>query len=242
MEPEKLHLIENPMDPLYDKKRLEMPLSDTMVCNIMQHGVIEPIKVRKNGEKFEVVIGRQRVKNAREANVRLVKAGKEPVRIACEFIRGDTDAKLYSVMVSENEHRTNDDLVEKATKVQKMLDMGSSSEEICIAFGIGAQTVKNWLKILDLSAPVKTAIRAGQVSASAAMELVDLPKEEQTKKLEELKHSGKVTGERIRRAVQKNDAGTRQRIRSRKEIEAKVEESKGEYLEALQWVLRIDSD
>jgi len=238
--PEELSLIEDPMDPLYDKKRLELPLSEPMIRNIMVNGVIQPIKVRKNGDKVEVVIGRQRVKNAREANIRLAKEGAPTIKIKCEVYRGETDAKVYSVMVSENEHRTDDDLIEKASKVQKMLNLGASSEEICVAFGIGQQTIKNWLKLLDLSAPVKTAVKSGQVSASAALELAELPRDEQAKKLEELKDSGKVTGERIRRAVQKNDGKVHRRVKSRKAIEAKMKESKGEYLAALKWVLGVD--
>lgn len=70
VEPEKMVLVTDENHPLYDP-RVHLPLRENLVLNIMAHGVKEPILIRKNGDTFEVVDGRQRVKHAIEANKRL---------------------------------------------------------------------------------------------------------------------------------------------------------------------------
>src|SRR3989337_1776752 len=59
------------------------PIDETLVASIMTHGIIQPITVQKDGDKILVVAGRRRVRHAREANVRLKKAGAPPVSVPC---------------------------------------------------------------------------------------------------------------------------------------------------------------
>lgn len=85
-DPESLHLVTDTSHPLYDE-RVHLPLSESVILNIMELGVIEPIIVWKDPEsgKTCVVAGRQRVKNATEANARRKRA-----------VLGDTKPRLKS--------------------------------------------------------------------------------------------------------------------------------------------------
>ena len=118
--------------------------------------------------------------------------------------------------------------------------MGKTEAEVAIDFGVSQQTIKNWLALGDLSAPVRKAIEAGQIAASAGAQLTSLSREDQVARLEELKASGgKVTAERTRRAVSKGDTKKRLRMRSKQEITDRLEAGKDskDFLAALKWVL-----
>ncbi len=102
-EPESLHLVTDTTHPLYDE-RVHLPLNEAVILNIMELGVLEPIIVWKDPEtgKTCVVSGRQRVKNAMEANARRKRAGLEPWPVPGIAKRGSA-IQMAKYMVSENE-------------------------------------------------------------------------------------------------------------------------------------------
>ncbi|KAA0888798.1 ParB/RepB/Spo0J family partition protein [Oryzomonas rubra] len=237
IEPDRLVLITDPGHPLYDP-RVDLPLDEALVRNIMVNGVIEPIIITKEGDDLVVVDGRQRTKNAREANRRLVEQGKEPIKAVCMIRRGD-DSSLFGVLISANENRQDDTPLGRADKLNRYLNMGRSEEEACIAFGVSMPTIKTWLAMLTLADPVKKAIEHGTISASAAVKLADLPKPKQEAALKELTESGvKTSGRNVERVV-KGGAPAAPRLKSRKDIEAKLAEMPVEWngVDALRWVL-----
>lgn len=196
-DPDDLVLVTDKSHPLYDE-RVSLPLDESMVKNIMVKGVIEPVTVRKNGEAdgkpiVEIVFGRQRVKNAREANRRLTAEGKQPIRVPGVFKRGD-DGDLFGLMISENEIRKDDSPVNRAKKIQRYLDMGRSVEDAAVTFGLEVQSVKNILGILDCADDVQKAMEQGQVPASAAKEFAKMPRERQEETLKTMVANGVTRG------------------------------------------------
>lgn len=193
---------DGPSNPLWDK-RIDLPVDEALVRNIMVYGVQEPVLVRKNGDVPEVIDGRQRVRAAREANKRLEKAGSDIVRIPV-MVRTGNDGHVFGVMVSTNEHRQDDGPIEKANKLSRYLDLGRSEDEACIAFGVSRATIRTWLAILNLDTSVQRAIDTGKVSPSAAAQLGSLPREEQKAQLDQLVAAGakgtKAAAQRIMRA------------------------------------------
>jgi ParB family chromosome partitioning protein len=257
--PENLTLVTDSDHPLYDPRVLDEP-DEAMVRNIMVYGVIEPIIIRKNGDKVEVVAGRSRVKCALEANRRLTAEGKQPSRVPAMLKRGQ-DADMYGVLISENECRREDDPLRKAEKAQRLINMGKSVEEVAIAFGVKRQSVETWLQLGDVAPPVLDAVEQGEISATAAAQLSKLERTEQVEKFEEMKaEGGKVTVERARRAARgdrrpgKDAPSTpptlptksRQQIEaelrfwSEQEIEINVEFYEG-VKNALRWVLGLSA-
>jgi ParB family chromosome partitioning protein len=177
--------------PLWDARAF-LPLDEAMVRNIMTYGVIEPITIMKDGERAVVVDGRRRVLHAREAKRRQEAAGEVTVLVPAMQKRG-SDGRLFGIARSANAHRQQDDLLTNAANAQRMLDMGEDEESIGVTFGVEVQTVKIWLKLLDLDTSVKTAVKAGEMSASAASRLASLPRDEQRKTLEDLRAKGELT-------------------------------------------------
>jgi ParB family chromosome partitioning protein len=208
LEPETLFLITDEKNPLYDP-RVNLPVEDTLVQNIMYQGIIEPVVVTKQDDKVVVVAGRQRVRAAIEANKRLKEMGKETLRVPCVVRRGD-DTALFGVSVSENEQRRDDSPLAKAEKLQRYLNMGKSEEEATVVFGVTVQSVHNWLKLLELSAAVKKAVDTGKISANAAVQFHGLDREAQEAGLAELLSKEKPTGNTARRIAKGEEKTTKE--------------------------------
>lgn len=183
---------DGPEHPLWDS-RIDLPVVEETVHNMMAHGVLEPITVRKNGDVAEVIYGRQRVKHAREANRRLKKLGRKAIRVECKVRRGDADGKLVALGFSENHHRRDDTPLNQAKQAKRLLDMGYVEEEILAELSVSRPTFRRWMKLLELTAPVQRMVDSGKLSSVAAAKLADLPREEQEEKAKELVEAGAGT-------------------------------------------------
>lgn len=246
VEPERLVLVTDLAHPMYDQ-RVHLPLDESLVLNVMHHGVIEPVIICKDGADLVVVDGRQRVKAAREANRRLLAEGKLAMFVTCMVRKGD-DASLFGVMVSTNELRREDTPLGRAEKLQRFLAMGRSESEAAVVFGVTRQTIANWKALLDLAPEVKQAVENGVIGATAAaQEFAGLSRQDQRAKLMALNSDpspniGKrpaISGTKAKATL----AGTTPalRMRSRKEIQACLNDLpagwNADMAKALCWVL-----
>lgn len=201
-DPDKLILVDTPGHHLYDK-RVHLPPDEGLVQSFLAgHTQILAIRVEYDGKDKDgnprvlVVDGRQRVKAAREVNRRLrAELGPEAatMNIRGEVSRGDA-LKLRVWKVVSNEVRRPDPPILKAEKAQELLDNGLPMDNLPAVFGVGMQTIKKWLSLLNLADPIKAELVKGVVSTEAAALLVDLPREEQVTKYEVMKAEGTLRG------------------------------------------------
>lgn len=194
--PEKLFIIgidtaDGPEHPLYDE-RIKLPIDPNMVADVARFGVLQPIKARRNGANLEVVVGRQRVRWAREANLKLP---GDPVRVPTVIMSAD-DRESSLVMIAENEVRQDDPVTVKSARVRDLVERrGYSVKEVALAFGRTQATIKAWLSLTNLDPTVASKIDSGEVSASAGAALAVLPRERQ-----------RVAVEQAQQATAKKDA------------------------------------
>jgi ParB family chromosome partitioning protein len=244
-DPDSLVLVTDKTSPLYDS-RVHNAIDEAMVLNIMHQGVFEPIIVSKNPEtgKTEVVDGRQRVANAREANKRLRAKGCEPINVPGVARRGDP-AALVGVMVSANNLRTEDLPINRAEKMLQLQTLGKDEATIAMLFGCSVSTVRSTLALLDCSAPVRNAVQAGKINLAHAAKLAKLDPAEQREKVAELIAAADTeTGHKKakkQRAVMGED---KPKMKSRKTIEAKMQdlinEGADSQADILAWVLGVE--
>jgi len=242
IDPERLTLVTDKENPLYDPRVEEEP-DESMIANIAMYGVFQPILVRKNGDAIEVVIGRGRTKAALEANRRLKAEGKPPLLVPV-MVKGGTDADLFGILISENEIRREDSMINKGEKARKLLNMGYSVQQIAMTFGVTRKAVENWLTVQQLPEPIKGAVETGEISATAAMQLAGHSREEQVERFMDIKQQGeKPTTQTMRSAAASPDNTPAPKMKTRKEIEKSIESQDGEdayaqgFRNALLWVL-----
>lgn len=237
-EPERLHLVSDRSHPLYDE-RIHLPLDEAMVLNIMDQGVLEPIIVWKDPETgFSCVVdGRQRVRHAIEANKRLAAAGKDLLFVPAVTKRGSA-VRMAQAMISANEIRRADTPLGRAKKMADALERGHDEEDLSLMFGVGVQTIRATLALLDTTQAVKDAVESGEITVTQARQLANLTPDEQREKVKEVEAAtvGTKGHEKARRQRQViGDA--KPRLKSRKEITKALEGASGDYAQALRWVL-----
>lgn len=164
-------------DTLYDE-RIDLDVDTNLVKNIMVYGVQQPVLVREEDGDVIVVDGRQRVRAAREANKQFRAAGEVEVKVPVLSVRGD-DRRVTGIMISANEQRRDDDVLVRAMKAQRMLDLVGSKADVALAFGRTTQTINAWLRLAEADTSVHEAIQSGAISASAGVEIASLDRKEQ---------------------------------------------------------------
>lgn len=241
-DPEKLTLVTDEKSPLYDP-RVHLPVSESLVLNIMHHGVLQPITINKDAETgiVSVVAGRQRVKAAREANRRLAAKGCELVQVPAVPRRAEA-ADLAGVMASENELREADTPLGRAGKMRRLMTYGKTEADLAMLFGCSSTTVKNTLALLDCIADVRKAVESGEINVGHALQVSTLPPNEQRDKLIALRKAGNGTKghekARKQRAVLEHTTEA-PRMRTRREVVV-WRDTPGvpaEVVRALNWVL-----
>ena len=202
-DPDDLVLVIDEKSPLYDE-RVHLPVSESLVLNMMHapdgvpQGVLEPITVARNTEtgKVEVLIGRQRVKAAREANKRLKKQGVETFRVPA-MVQRVNPYRGMGMIISENEHRQDDTPIGRAKKMQRYLELGRDEAEVAVLFGVSVASVKNMLSLLDAPAAVRNAVESGKISTSDGYKLAKLePSEARDKVTELVEHAPRTPGKK----------------------------------------------
>lgn len=215
MDPSELTIIgldteEGDDHPLWDE-RIELPLMEPMILNIMAIGVKQSVTVRKDGDRVLVVDGRQRVRHAREANRRLLERGEPTVLVPARVEKGSDDL-LDQIAVSLNEQRQQDSLIAKARRSKRMLDRnGDDYGAVAIAFGVTTQTIRNWQKLLDTSPKVQKYVEEGRLSPSAATQLSALSRKDQEAELDKITENGskRATTARAARSARSKKNGKR---------------------------------
>jgi ParB family chromosome partitioning protein len=187
--PDQIVIVTDKTHPLYDE-RVSLPLSEPFVASIMEHGILKPVLIRKNGELFECVDGRQRVRAAIEVNRRKAEAGDDRPILVPVVMRRDNNLESAKIMVAANEIRAADTPIVRARKAQRLLNMGALVPEVANQFGLTVDHLNDLLKVLETSEEVQHEVAAGTVPATAASAIAALPRDEQRPAMEELRAQG----------------------------------------------------
>ena len=153
----------NPLQPrsVFDAARLA-ELSQSIRAN----GIIQPLIVRKVGEKFYLVAGERRWRAARLAGLAEV-----PV-----VVQDMSDAKVLEVALIENIQREDLNPIEIATAFEKLSgDLGLSHEEIGQRTGKERSTITNMLRLLRLPGVIQIMLAEKRLSMGHAKAILALP-------------------------------------------------------------------
>jgi ParB family chromosome partitioning protein len=155
-------LTPNPRQPRVqmDDTRLE-----ELAQSIRSHGVIQPILVRRAGEKTEIVAGERRWRAAQRAGLL-----KVPV-----VYRDVPDDQLLEVALIENIQREDLNPIEEAQAYRRLTDeLQLSQEAIAAAVGKDRATISNYMRLLKLPQEVRNDLAAGALSMGHARALITM--------------------------------------------------------------------
>jgi ParB family transcriptional regulator, chromosome partitioning protein len=150
---------------------------DELARSIKANGVIQPIVVRKSGDRFQIIAGERRWRAARMAGLRSV-----PIVIR-DVATGDEQSLLEMALV-ENIQRENLNPIDEALAYKRLTEQFQrSQEQVAAAVGKDRATVANFLRLLRLPAEVRASLASGTLSMGHARALLALPSEADQRRL-----------------------------------------------------------
>lgn len=175
---------------LYDPRVHDAP-AEWLINRIERKGYdqTQVIIVRKNGDLLEIVDGRHKHAAVLEINRRrTAELGDQAVLIKVPVIRqkAKSDVEFAETMLITTYLRKADSVILAAEKLfDYMQKFGRSREEAAEVFGLSVATVKVYEKLMELSEPVKDAVRQERISAHDAVKTFSgMTREAQAKNME----------------------------------------------------------
>lgn len=163
----------NPYQPRqqFDDEQLQ-----ELAQSIEQSGVIQPIIVRKKGQKYELVAGERRLRATQLA-------GKETIPT---IIREITDEQSMEYALLENLQRTNLNPIEEAQAYEKLsAALQLKQNDLAKRVGKSRPYIANMLRLLKLPQSVQQMLIEGQLSNGHGRALLGLKDESQIEPLAE---------------------------------------------------------
>ena len=160
----------NPLQPrkLFDEQELQ-----TLSESITQHGVIQPLTVRKGQNGFyQIIAGERRWRAARMAGLRTV-----PVVV----VEAD-DRTVMEMALVENLQRQDLNPMEEAIGYSQLMEeYGLTQEQVAAKVSKSRSAVANALRLLSLPTPIAQLVTDGKLSAGHARAIMVLktPKEQE---------------------------------------------------------------
>lgn len=146
--------------------------------SIRQHGIIQPLVLRKVGDKYEIIAGERRYKASYIAGLTKVPA----------VVINLNDNESAEVAIVENIQRRDLSPIEEAKSYKKLLDRGYlTQDELAGRMGKTQATISNKLRLLNLDEKVQEALLNNKISERHARSLLRIEnKDEQRELLDEI--------------------------------------------------------
>jgi ParB family chromosome partitioning protein len=152
----------NPRQPreAFDEETLQ-----DLTTSIEAVGVLQPIVVRPNGDRYQIVMGERRVRAARAAGLDRIPA----------IVRTTEDDQLLRDALLENVHREDLNPLEEAAAYKQLLaDFGITQQELASRLGRSRPVIANAIRLLGLPGSVQRRIAARTLSAGHANAVASL--------------------------------------------------------------------
>jgi ParB family chromosome partitioning protein len=134
--------------------------------SILSHGLLQPLLLRPQGNKYEIIAGERRFRAAQQAGLEKVPA----------IVRAIKDYEAAEISLIENIQRDDLNAVEEARAYRNLMNnYGYTQERVSEIIGKSRAHVANTMRILALPEEILQMIEAGQLSAGHARTLLALP-------------------------------------------------------------------
>ena len=157
----------NPYQPrkVFDEEALK-----ELSISIKEHGVFQPIIVKKSIKGYEIIAGERRVKASKLAGLDEIPA----------IIRDFSDTEMMEIALLENLQRENLNAIEEATAYKKLQEsLGLTQDELAKRLGKSRSHITNMLGLLTLPDEVQKSLSKKEISMGHARIISKLENREQ---------------------------------------------------------------
>jgi ParB family chromosome partitioning protein len=181
----------NPLQPrtVFDAARIH-----ELANSIEANGIIQPLIVRRKGDRYELIAGERRLRAARVANLEQVPA----------IIQDYAEDRLLEIALVENIQREDLNPIETAQALDRLArDMNLSHEEIASRTGKDRTTITNLIRLLRLPQAVQLLLAERRLSMGHARAILGLATPELQTQLAEKTAAQGFSVRQVERLVQK---------------------------------------
>jgi ParB family transcriptional regulator, chromosome partitioning protein len=149
-------IVPGPMQPrtTFDEAALA-----TLAESITNHGIVQPLLVRRRGEGFELIAGERRWRAAKMAGLERV-----PV-----LVKDVPDKDLLEIALIENIQREDLNPIEEAQAYQRLIEsVGLTQEALATRIGRDRSYITNYLRLLRLPQDLQQLVKEGRLSTGHA--------------------------------------------------------------------------
>lgn len=210
--------------PFQPRTRFSPEALEELAQSIRQTGIIQPIVVRRNGARYELLAGERRWRAAQLASLHRVPAVVQDV----------SDEKAIEITLVENLQREDLNPIEQATAFDRLIqEFHLTQEEAALRTGKDRVTVSNAVRLLRLDKPIRQMVEEGRLNAGHARALLAI--EDEALRLETAKRAarGSLTVRQIERFASK----TRRRAKAQQEEPPAIDANTRAAIDELQRVL-----
>jgi ParB family transcriptional regulator, chromosome partitioning protein len=154
-------------NPYQPRKTFKQETIDELKESILQHGILQPLIVRKSIKGYEIVVGERRYRAAKEAKLKTVPA----------VVRDLTEQQMMEFALLENLQREDLTPIEEARAYQALIDhLNITQEELAKRLGKSRPHIANHIRLLSLPKDVQQLITDGILSMGHGRALLGLKK------------------------------------------------------------------
>ena len=154
------------LNPFQPRTSFDEETLNELVMSVEEHGIIQPITVRRTADNnYQLITGERRIRAALRAGLKRIPA----------YVREAGDENMLELALVENIQREDLDAIEVAISYQRLIEEFKLTQE-----GLGGRvgkkraTIANYLRLLNLPAEIQTAIREKKISMGHARALAGI--------------------------------------------------------------------
>src|SRR5258708_6672254 len=192
--------------PLQPRKNFAPEALQELVDSIRQHGIIQPLIVRRIDGRHELIAGERRWRAAQEVGLADV-----PV-----IVRTASDLEVLEISLIENLQRTDLNPIEEAQGYARLGgEFGMRQEDIALKVGRSRAAVANAIRLLDLHPQIQTSVAQDFLSVGHAKVLLGIKEAEEQLKVAETILRRNASVRQTERLVARHLGGWKRRARRR---------------------------
>lgn len=181
-------------NPYQPRKTFSDESIQELAASIKEHGVIQPIIVRKVLRGYEIIAGERRFRASRESGMETIPA----------VVREFTDQQVMEIALIENLQREDLNAIEIALAYQGLIDQFNyTQEELSMKVGKSRSHIANFLRLLQLPQEIKDDVSRGTLSMGHARAIVGAGDAKKQKELAQLTVKNQWSVRELEEAIQK---------------------------------------
>ena len=163
------------VNPFQPRIEFEESALEELAQSISEHGIIQPLTLRKNGKnQYQIISGERRFRASQLAGLNAVPA----------YIRSANDQTMLEMALVENIQREDLNAIEVAISYHRLIDeCDLTQEELSQKVGKKRSTVSNYLRLLKLEPEIQLAIRDKKISMGHARALLGIDDKRKRKRI-----------------------------------------------------------